>query len=497
MIDEWLQQSGIAPEECEKSPAGDWISVSLPVSHVEALLDTEYSIFQHEQGEIAVRATSWSLPRHLHEHIATIQPTTAFLRARQQVSTTMELPEEYSLSDLQQASVSATSNITQACNFSMVTTQCLRSLYGTIDYTPKAGDKNQVGFTNYLGQVTNRSDASIFLQRSRPEAVASAYTYKEVSIAGGPVDNGTSGAGVEADLDVETILGLSYPIKVTSYSTGGSPPFKPDLNTPTNTNEPYLTWLNYVMGQSSLPQTISTSYGDDEQSVPQSYAESVCQGLAQLGARGITLLFSSGDSGVGANGTCFSNDGKNTTEFIPAFPASCPYITTVGGTRAYPEVVAYDPRNGYASGSGFSNYFSRPKYQDNVVKSYIKQLNGTFDGLYNKSGRAYPDIAAQSYRYAIVYNASVIAVDGTSCAAPAMAGVFSLVNDALIAAGKPALGWMNPWLYSKAGKAAFTDVVAGTSIGCDSAGFAATKGWDAASGWGTPNFKSILKVLGL
>ena len=50
-------------------------------------------------------------------------------------------------------------------------------------------------------------------------------------------------------------------------STGGSPPFDPDSNTPTNTNEPYLDWLNFVLAQDSIPQTFTTSYGDDEQTV--------------------------------------------------------------------------------------------------------------------------------------------------------------------------------------------------------------------------------------
>jgi tripeptidyl-peptidase-1 len=56
-------------------------------------------------------------------------------------------------------------------------------------------------------------------------------------------------------------------IVVTPCSTGGSPPFKPDSQTPTNTNEPYLDWLNFVLSQSKIPQVITTSYGDDEQTV--------------------------------------------------------------------------------------------------------------------------------------------------------------------------------------------------------------------------------------
>jgi subtilase family serine protease len=117
-------------------------------------------------------------------------------------------------------------------------------------------------------------------------------------------------------------------------ATGGSPPFIPDLLTPTDTNEPYNVWLNYILAQDNVPQVISTSYGDDEQTVPESYARRACHGFAQLGARGVSVLFSSGDFGVGSNGTCFSNTNPDQRKFLPAFPAGCPWVTTVGGTKS-------------------------------------------------------------------------------------------------------------------------------------------------------------------
>lgn len=76
-----------------------------------------------------------------------------------------------------------------------------------------------------------------------------------------------------------------------------------------------------------------------------------------------------------------------------------------------------------------------------------------------------------------------------SAATPTAASIISLVNDALISAGKPALGFLNPWLYSK-GYEAFTDITNGSAIGCDTAGFPAANGWDAVTGFGTPVFTS-------
>lgn len=52
---------------------------------------------------------------------------------------------------------------------------------------------------------------------------------------------------------------------------------------------------------------------------------------------------------------CVSNDGQNTTKFIPNFPASCPYVTAVGTTEGFnPEVAT----TSFFSGGGFSDYVS-------------------------------------------------------------------------------------------------------------------------------------------
>ena len=54
----------------------------------------------------------------------------------------------------------------------------------------------------------------------------------------------------------------------------------------------------------------------------------VCQFITSAGARGVSLMFSSGDGGVGdgdedpTTQTCITNNGLNQTKFIPGFPAS-------------------------------------------------------------------------------------------------------------------------------------------------------------------------------
>lgn len=160
--------------------------------------------------------------------------------------------------------------------------------------------------------------------------------------------------GGEGDLDVEYLLSLAWPTPLTSWSVAGAPPFIPDADSKPYTEiEPYLAWLDYVLQLDDIPQVISNSYADDEQTVPPAYARAVCAKFAQLAARGVSFLTGSGDGGVGGvmpGGACLSNRDNKTEQFIPLFPSTCPYVTVVGGTGGIPEVAVSDPKVGFASG---------------------------------------------------------------------------------------------------------------------------------------------------
>jgi tripeptidyl-peptidase-1 len=501
LIQDWLQKNGVQRDQLQYSTARDWIDVSLPVRTVESLLRTEYQVFEHDDGTRLVRSLDWSLPQSLHDHIDTIQPTTSFFRTSPQKKTIVgfdwdvEVPDDYQ--------EPADEQLRSVCNVTSVTPQCFQHLYKTSGYEVQAADENSIGFNNFLGEVPLRPDGELFANKYRPDAIDHVKKFPQISIDGGPTQDGPitqqqlkQNLCQEANLDLQAILGISHPTPIHSYSTGGEPPFIADAATKSNTNEPYLTWVTYALEKDDLPPVISTSYGDDEQTVPYYYAKRVCQEFARLGARGVSLLVSSGDAGVGNDGACFTNDSKKTKTFLPSFPPSCPYVTVIGGTHEFqPEVVAFRPaklapngtelKGAYSSGGGFGNYFPMPAYQAEVVREYIEGLNGEFDGLYNKFGRAYPDISAQAQNFAIFWNGTESTISGTSASSPLMAGIIALVNDARMAAGKPALGFLNPWIY-KRGHRGFTDITSGSAVGCDSKGFPASEGWDAVTGFGTP-----------
>lgn len=83
---------------------------------------------------------------------------------------------------------------------------------------------------------------------------------------------------------------------------------------------------------------------------------------------------------------------------------------------------------------------------------------------------------------------------GTSCATPCASGVFGLLNDARLAAGKGSLGFLNQILY--ANPDALNDVTEGVQGGCGrQSGFPALEGWDAVTGLGSPNYEKLLDVV--
>lgn len=254
LVHGWLEDNKIATADLEYSPAKDWIKISLPVKDIETLLDTKYSIFAHDDGNFLVRTPEWSLPLHLHEHIEVIQPTNSFFRPRQQATTVKTVDDIFDVHAHPAPPVytpPTDPSIAAVCNTSLVTPLCLRTLYGTVEYVPKVAGKNKVGLNDFLGESNNRSDTSIFLKAYRPEAAAAAYEFQVKMIANGnneqTQENSTelaAGKDLEGNLDVEAIIGIDWPTPLIAYTTGGSPPFNPDLNTPTNTNEPYLVSLS-------------------------------------------------------------------------------------------------------------------------------------------------------------------------------------------------------------------------------------------------------------
>jgi len=230
--------------------------------------------------------------------------------------------------------------------------------------------------------------------------------------------------------------------------------------------------------------------------------------LCILGTRGVTVSVSSGDDGV-ANFEARSDPSQ--CGFNPSFPATSPYVISVGATQGpesgKPEVACSSSTGGIiTTGGGFSVTFDTPAYQKTVVTNYLTNgPNLPPAAQFNGKGRGYPDIALLGFNYEVTIAGSQYAVSGTSASSPVWAGMLSLINARRIAAGKPALGFVNPSLYKLASsvKGIFNYVTVGTNNCCAAQsnpvccqyGFTAATGWDPLTGLGSVNFESLAAAL--
>ena len=257
---------------------------------------------------------------------------------------------------------------------------------------------------------------------------------------------------------------------------------------------------------------ISQSFGTPEAAMHGNSAQ-IMQGhqlyQAAVG-QGITVLASSGDLGATNGSFPFANAG---------YPASDPYVTAVGGTQGLPignlvtlsgSCTPPDPANctptgygaeavwneawiGAAGGGAVSALFARPSYQSAL----------------NFGGRAVPDVA---YNAAVdggvlVFSSALgpaatgfYIVGGTSAGSPQWAGIFALANTARALKTKGPVGFANPGIYAIAQGANYShdfhDITSGNNALVGTGiGFAATPGFDLATGWGTPNVTNLVADL--
>ncbi|KAF8258353.1 peptidase S8/S53 domain-containing protein [Lactarius quietus] len=485
LINSWLKHHHIPPSTISMTHGGSWLTVTgVPVSRANEMLDASYQLFKPSgtNNTTILRTVGYALPAVLHKHVRTVVPTTCFvstLPLRQTSRNRTVGVTADSMGSREPGTVLSRRNDEDEPE---IDPSILRSLYRTDAYVPAATDKNAIGVAGFADNYPNPADLARFMRECRKDAIDAAYTV--VPINGGGDD--PTHPSEEANQNIQYTESLTYPTPHTFYSIGGEmasvgPEKKPAPD------DVFLTWLKYLIDLETIPQTISASYGKYENIFPVEYTTAVCELFAQLGARGVSVLFPSGNEGVGEN--CEAKDGSGRVQFVPEFPSSCPWVTSVGGTmRQHPEVAAI------TSGGGFSNHFPRPIYQDPAVPAFLRQLGNQYNGMYNSDGRGIPDVAAQAVNYFYVIRNEGFQADGTSFATPTVAAIFSLLNDYLLSIGKKPLGFLNPWLYGL-GVVGMNDIKSGSNPGCGTEGFSAVAGWDPVTGLGTPDFLNLQAII--
>ncbi|KAH9165488.1 subtilisin-like protein [Lactarius sanguifluus] len=454
LVHSWLEFHGVPSSSVSMTHGGTTLTLSgVSIIQANALLGASYQLYRHvETNETVVRTVGYALPAALHELVQTVVPTTCFSTPHTQ----WQSPRKRSggaTAGLKKPVSGEPVTVLSSRGDKLRTPSFLRSLCKTTEYRPASLDRNALGIVGILNEYPSPEDLATFMSLFRFEGYNAAITVIQYAMA------------------------MAYPTPIIFYSTGRGP---------AGTTDWFMSWLGYILTESDIPRTISISYVADEKDIPVAYTMYICTQFGMLGALGVSVLIATGDDGVG-KGDCLAGDGS--VRFIPLWPATCPYVTAVGGTTNHnPEIAAS------LSGGGFSDHFRRPVYQEQAVTEFLQHLGNQYQGQYNASSRGIPDISAQALNFPIILKGKRRVASGTSGSAPIVAGMISLLNDYLISQGKVTLGFLNPWLYGT-GMSGFTDITSGSNPGCNTDGFSAIEGWDPVTGLGTPDFQRLLPIL--
>nr|POE59080.1 tripeptidyl-peptidase sed1 [Quercus suber] len=523
----WLEAAGIQAERISQSVNKQWMQFDATTAELEDLVKAKYHHFEHSAlGRTSVACDEYHVPADVREHVDYILPGIKHtetkiggrdLSKRNDVSRrSLRLPP---LPAPLPATISTLLSLGGAICSTVITPDCISRMYNITAATKHAAG-NELGIFEDLGDVYSQTDLNLFfgvLATQIPQGTHPQLKAVDGAVAPNPV----YAAGAESDLDFQ----ISYPV----IYPQGSVLFQTD-DPVYEANYTYLGFYNNFLDAidgsycSSSDETldppypdpqaggykgqkqcgvykptnvISFSYGGAEFDLPASYQ-------IRLSMQGVTLVMSSGDSGVaGSAGDDNANGclGPNANIFSPDSAADCPYILAVGGTYLPTGANADKDQEvavtRFPSGGGFSNIFATPSYQSSAVNTYFKTAGTQYKyyntsgsenpfpaanngGIYNIAGRGYPDVSAVGDNI-LIFNAGLpTLIGGTSASAPLWGGIITRINEERIAAGKSTVGFVNPTLYKN--PSAFHDITVGNNPGCGTDGFAVSKGWDPVTG---------------
>ena len=472
----WLNAGGVKPDMIKVGSTGEFIEVDAPAAVLNKLFNTKFLVFRSGEYLIA-RAMDTTIPEDVRAHMDFILNLDDF-------------PKPAAMEAAYRVKSHAKSSAPAPLTDELVTPTSLASYYNIQKPWAGANTKSSMAVFECQNQYYTPSDLTTFQQK---------YNIPVKAVANVTGGNQSDEPGLEAQLDVQYIgaTGLNVPLTFWYQSGGLFDPFPTII----------AKYVAAVASDPEAPLVHSMSYGLGESNIagtPSSTLDRINTEVQKMGTRGISLFIASGDSGVAGRN---ANSDPSACGFDPSWPASIPYATSVGatqwtgGSQANGETtcsIANNPPALITSGGGFSTLFKRESYADAAWKAwYTPSRVKTGQQTYEENNRGIPDVSALGHNYNIVSGGQWEKVDGTSCATPAFAGMIALINDRLLAAGKSSVGWSTPAMFKFAmgTDSPFNDITTGnnkcTEGVCCSQGYSAVKGWDPATGIGTPKFTKL------
>jgi kumamolisin len=283
------------------------------------------------------------------------------------------------------------------------------------------------------------------------------------------------GADAEVALDIEIAGAVAPGAAIAVY-------FAP------NSEQGFIDAITTAVHDSvNKPSVISISWGAPESEWTAQALGAMNEAFEAAAALGVTVCCAAGDAG-----SSDQNPDNGTPDGLAHadFPGSSPFALCCGGTRLVAsgnaiasETVWDDDPASSATGGGVSDVFALPDWQkDAHVPASVNPGAHVGRGVPDVAGNASP---ATGYQVRVDYLSFV--VGGTSAVSPLWAGLVARLNQAL---GKP-VGFLNPLLYGAvAGSGAFHDITSGNN-----GAYSAAPGWDACTGWGSPDGARLLAAL--
>ncbi len=321
-----------------------------------------------------------------------------------------------------------------------------------------------------LGGGFTQSDLSSYFSKL---GVSPAPSVTAVSVDGAENQptGSTNGPDAEVMLDIEVAGAVAPGANIVVY-------FAP------NTDSGFLDAINQAVGdKQNNPLVISISWGGPESTYTSQSLQSYNSALQSAAAVGVSVCVAAGDNG--------STDGVTDGLQHVDFPASSPYALACGGTHLIArgstittESVWNDQPSDGATGGGISATFPLPTWQSSAhVPPSVNPGSFAGRGLPDVSGDADPDTG-----YQVEVDGTNTVVGGTSAVAPLWAGLIARFNSGL----KSSVGYLNPTIYQQLSAMAgtFHDITSGNN-----GAYQAGPGWDACSGWGSPNGAAIFQAL--
>jgi hypothetical protein len=320
-------------------------------------------------------------------------------------------------------------------------------------------------------------------------------TVVNVSVDGATYNFSGSGSESENTLDLEIAGGICPAATLVFYSAP---------NTDTGFYNAVLAAIqgSSVGGVLYKPNVISLSWGSAEISNSVATLAAMNQLFQIASNQGITVVAAVGDDG--------SNDGVKDGQAHVDFPASSPWVVACGGTsiasNGYESVWSWSSIQNWGTGGGISAHFPAPEHQQSLGSLIPYPSSPDYLGKF-RGNRTVPDISLNgdpSSGWTIVFNNQVETnIGGTSCVAPAVAGLIGLLNLNYTGGRGSFLALLyQAYANSSLRSSCFRDIVQGNNDNVSSGGFfgigkgtsvfSATQGYDFCTGMGVPHGANLL-----